>query len=377
MPEQVTLQPAKATASASKAFSFVLPRRGEVLASLKPGERLSVQVLERFGTGKVMLDIKGAAVTARALGEFPVGRQVEVMIERHEGGFILRQIGGDSAGEPVWLRLIRNHLGEMNDRNQSLARLLTGGSLDVFAHLRSGTGGAIARLGEMMSQLLRADEGLGDKLPNLATLFGLSPAGLGERLAEFFGRDIASKLDRLLGAEHDDFASFLQQADGLSPDDADKWTNLAGLLKKQIGLFRGMNALFDQRGLPLHLSLPFIYQGEPQPTDLWIYRRRDQEREIDDPNTVSALIRLTMSRLGEVRALVVLQGRENLGVSIYTASAETSRILNGFLPELNHVLVGAGYATRTSVREGLAERPLPDLTQLLYGGGERQLDVKA
>jgi hypothetical protein len=60
-----------------------------------------------------------------------------------------------------------------------------------FAHLRSGTGGAIARLGDMMSQLLRADEGLAIKTCQLATLFGLSPAGLGERLAEFF-RDATS-----------------------------------------------------------------------------------------------------------------------------------------------------------------------------------------
>lgn len=302
MPEQVNLRPTQATASVSKSFSFVLPRRGEVLATLKPGDRISVQVLERFGSGKVMLDIKGAAVTARALGEFPVGRQIEVVIQPHEGGFLLKQVGGETS-EPVWLRLIRGNLGEAADRNQSLARLLTGGSLERLSHLRSGVGGAIARLGEMMSHLLRADEGLGEKLPNLAVLLGMSPAGFTERLAEFFGRDIASKLDRILSADHEDFAAFIEQAGELSPEEAEKWTNLAGLLKKQIGLFRSLNAMFDQRGQPLHFSLPFIYQNEPQPTDLWVYRRHDAEKGTDAPDTVSALLRLTMSRLGEVRAL--------------------------------------------------------------------------
>lgn len=376
MPEQVNLRPTQATASVSKSFSFVLPRRGEVLATLKPGDRISVQVLERFGSGKVMLDIKGAAVTARALGEFPVGRQIEVVIQPHEGGFLLKQVGGETS-EPVWLRLIRGNLGEAADRNQSLARLLTGGSLERLSHLRSGVGGAIARLGEMMSHLLRADEGLGEKLPNLAVLLGMSPAGFTERLAEFFGRDIASKLDRILSADHEDFAAFIEQAGELSPEEAEKWTNLAGLLKKQIGLFRSLNAMFDQRGQPLHFSLPFIYQNEPQPTDLWVYRRHDAEKGTDAPDTVSALLRLTMSRLGEVRALVVLQGRENLGVSIHTETAETARLLDGFVAELNQALRGAGYAPRTAVREGLAERPIPEVAQLLYAGGERQLDVKA
>ncbi|MDP8221944.1 MAG: flagellar hook-length control protein FliK [Candidatus Lernaella stagnicola] len=358
-------------------MSFFVARRGQVMQNLQHGDKLAVTVLERFESGKVMLDIKGTPVTARAEGDFPVGAKIDVVVQRSGKGFVLRRVGEDRNTLTNLAKFVRAKLGGMEKRSQTIAQVLAGPAFQSLGDAKTGLAGMYGKLVALLLPLLKADTGLAANLQNLGAVLGLSPMGSGDRLREFLGVNLPGLLDRMLQAGKKDFQGLLQRSGSLTPAEAENLTHLAGALKEQIGLFRGLNALLDARGRPLFISLPFLYQGEPQPTDIWVYKRHDAEGGRDDPDAMSAVVRLTMSRLGEVRAHVVLNG-SRVSVRIFTETAQTAERLEESIPDLREALRGAGLSPAVSVREGLDMRPLPELrTMIRVDGEKRTLDVKA
>lgn len=378
MPTHVNLPPLSRSAAAAKASVFVIPRRADVIGTLRDGQRLSVQVLEKFGSGKVMLDIRGAAVTAQAKGDFPVGAQLEVVVEQNDAGFTLRRVGGGEAEiEATLLRFVRAKLGGLAGRNQAVAGFLTGDALASLGATKGGLPGLYARLGTMLLPLLTIDDSLAGSLQKLGGMLGLSPAGAAERLREWLGFNLPGTLDKMLAAGKQDLGELLMRSGRLTVTTAENLVQLAGSLKEQIGLFRGLNALLSNRGQPLLLELPFVYQGQAHPAEIWVYRRHNAVADVDDPETTSAVVRLTMSRLGEVRAHVVLRGA-NVNVGVFAETERATNVLAEGLTALEEGLRNVGLNPALSVRQGLDLQPVPRVEELVYAVGEtRVLDVKA
>jgi hypothetical protein len=377
MPTRVTLPTSPTTSSAPKLTLVGLPRRHEVLGSLRAGDRLPVLVLEKYADGKVLLDIKGAAVTAKAQGDFPVGARLEVVVQREGQHYVLRRPDQEDAALEALLRLVRSRLPGLDDRNRAVAQLLTGRTLQTLAGAKSGLANLYARLGQLLRQLWTADDNLAPKLAQLAVLFGLAPTPLGDRLRELFGRNVPGLLDRILSSGKADYQQLLAHAESLTPEEAERLTQLAGAMKEQIGLFRGLNALFEARGLPVHWAFPLVYQGEPQPTELWLYKGRDHARQTNEPETFSALLRLRLSALGEVRALVVVR-RTQAHVSLYTENEHVADLFNRSRAELQDGLQAAGLNVDISVAAGLAVQPVPDVHETLYTAADtRGVSIKA
>jgi len=65
MPAKVHLGPS--TPSIRQTSFVLIPRRESVLATLRTGERLDVEVLQKFTDGNVLLKLKGAPVMATDL----------------------------------------------------------------------------------------------------------------------------------------------------------------------------------------------------------------------------------------------------------------------------------------------------------------------
>jgi hypothetical protein len=325
----------------------------------------------------VLLDIKGAAVTAKAQGDFPVGARLEVVVQREGQHYVLRRPDQEDAALEALLRLVRSRLPGLDDRNRAVAQLLTGRTLQTLAGAKSGLANLYARLGQLLRQLWTADDNLAPKLAQLAVLFGLAPTPLGDRLRELFGRNVPGLLDRILSSGKADYQQLLAHAESLTPEEAERLTQLAGAMKEQIGLFRGLNALFEARGLPVHWAFPLVYQGEPQPTELWLYKGRDHARQTNEPETFSALLRLRLSALGEVRALVVVR-RTQAHVSLYTENEHVADLFNRSRAELQDGLQAAGLNVDISVAAGLAVQPVPDVHETLYTAADtRGVSIKA
>jgi Flagellar hook-length control protein FliK len=377
MPSRVSFSTESVTPKTGKTSSFFIPRRNEVMQSLQPGQRLTVQVLERFASGKVMLDVKGAAVTAQSKGDFPVGAKIEVDVQPRGQGFVLRRVGGDTSVEESLMRFVRGRLGGLEERNTAILQGLTGRALTSLADAKEGLAGLYARLGKLLTPLLSAEKNLASNLESLATLLGAAPASAGDRVREFLGVNLPGLLDRMLGSGKQDFAAVLQRTGGLNLTEAEKLTTLAGALKEQIGLFRGLNALLESRSQPLYLALPLMHEGQPQPTELWMYKRHDAEHERDDPEATSAVVRLTLTNLGEVRAHVVVSGQA-ARVGVFTEMERTAELVRQARGELEGALREAGLQPTVAVRQGLDARPLPRVEELVFAAGEkRNLDVKA
>jgi len=365
MPAKVSLGSASVTSV--KQSSFVLiPRRAQVLANLRPGQMLNVQVLEKFADGQVMLNIKGAAVTAQAKGSFQVGEQVQVRIGQQGNTYVLQRVDQpDAALTESLARVVRGRIAGMEQRAQALSAMLNNRAVGMLADAKSGLAGMLARIQTMTGELFVVDSGFSDKLAALAVLMGLSPASGGDRLREALGRNLPGLLDRVLSAGKKQWASLLGKYPELTAEDLEGLSNSAGQLKEQIGLFRALNGLFEARDQPLYMSIPFVYNGEPQPTDLWVYKRHDAHEGKDDDQAVSVLLRLRMSRLGEVRALLVVRGSA-VEANIYTENETAGEQIKQALPELEKNLSAAGLKSRVQVVDSLAEAPDQDLQQMLY-----------
>lgn len=381
MPEKVSLKPTSKAGSVIRPGLSFIPRRHDVLQTLTPGQRLSVLVLENFGGGKVMLEIKGAAVTAQANGEFPIGGRIEVQVNQDGRNFILQRVATeDTSQEESLMRLLRVRLPGLADRNQALVQLLTGSLLDGFAGAKTGLAELYSRLSQMLGDLFQADTGLAEKLQMLAVTMGLAPLKMGERIREFLGKNLPGLLDKILSASKDDYLNLLRENQNLAPEDTEKLTQLVGGLKEQIALFRGLNALFESRGLPVHLQIPFVFQGEPQPTELWIYKKQGEggkDAAPRDPEVSTALIRLRLSQLGEIRAQITVL-KKQVQVGIYAEREKTAALVEEALPELQADLSKAGLEPNLAVRVGLDLQPVPTAEELFFTGGEKKLlSVKA
>jgi len=376
MPTRINPAGTSATASVAKASLFVIPRRADVVAGLRAGQRLTVEVLEKFGSGKVMLDIKGAAVTAEAKGDFPVGAQVEVLVEQHAGGFTLRRAGFEPDVQASLLRFVRAKLGGLEARNQALAGFLTGDALGSLSEAKTGLAALCARLGGMLAPLLTVDENLAGNLQQLGAMLGLSPTGAADRVREWLGVNLPGLLDKMLAARKEDLGELLAKSGKLTAGKADDLVRLAGSFKEQIGLFRALNGLLASRDQPLLLALPFVFQGLADQAEIWVYRRHDAERAADDDDATSAVLRLTMSRLGEVRSHIVVRG-VHVHVGVFTETADAAAQLGEGLATLEEGLRRVGLAPAVSVRQGLDLRPVPRVEELAYATAEtRVVDVK-
>jgi hypothetical protein len=375
MPSRVSLGSSSGPSNLQKLSLTLIPRRGEALASLQDGERLTVAVLERFGAGKVLLELRGAAVTARAEGEFPVAARLEVLVQRQGQAIVLRRIAGDEPSLEALLRAVRAATSGAETRAAETAALAK--SLQA-AQLTEGSGALAAlyaRLGKLLAKLLEVGASPVDQLRQWAALVGAAPPPVGERLREFLGRNLPAVLDRILAANRGEIEALLAKGAG----DPDELTGRAAAVKEQLGFLRALNGLLATRDGPSYLALPFMLGGEPQPTELWFYREKDasRQRARKDPETSSALIRLRLSHLGEVRALVIVR-RTSVQASLHAERAATAEIIDAALPELSEGLRAVGLTPRLSVGVGLEERPLPSLGDLLASAGEpRGVSVKA
>jgi hypothetical protein len=374
MPAKVSLGPASEPA---RQVSFLLvSRRENALASLRPGERLTVEVLEKFADGNVMLKIKGAPVTARAIGDLQVGDEVQVRVERDGNTYVLRRLE-ETAADPVMeslTRIVRSGVDGIADRSTAILALLRSDALAVLTGAKTGLADLLTRVSQMLGEAFNVDQGLSDKLSALANLLGLAPTGIGERLREALGRNLPGVLQRVLSAGKEEWANLGRQT-GLSAEDLGQLSQQLGQLKEQIGVFRALNALLDSRGGPVMLSLPLMFAGKPQPTEIWFYKDRDPRQEKRDRNTSTALIKLRLSRLGEVRALVVVTGQA-VTTSIFVRGEDAARAMRDALPELEDGLRANGLSPQLAVHVGLEQAPEPNLQQLLYGDDAPALSVR-
>ncbi len=376
MPAKVHLGPS--TPSIRQTSFVLIPRRESVLATLRSGERLDVEVLQKFTDGNVLLKLKGASVTARTTGEMNVGDRMSVRVERDGTSYVLRRL--DTQDDPAMaslVKVVRSRLGGMAERSVAISTLARNGLLAALGGSKSGLAALLSRTHAVLAETLTVSPGLAEKLMNLAVLFGLSPATVGERLREALGRNLPGLLQRILSSSSKEWAAVLKEAPNMSTDDVGQLTRQFAQVKEQIGLFRALNALLESRGQPVYLSLPFILNGEAQPADIWIYKDRDAKRSEHSASTSTAFVKLRLSNLGEVRALIAVTGQA-VNATIYTSGVEVAERVRAALPELTEGLQAEGLSPQVAVREDLTEAPEPDLTQMLYGTAEGStLNVRA
>jgi len=378
MPEKITFKAGTPQIAARQSTLVLIPRRAQVLANLQQGEKLSVQVLEKFADGKVMLKIKGAAVTAQAKGDFAVGEQADVVVERKGNAFVLQRIDKPQAElDEALVRVVRARLGGFEDRSLDILNVLNGKAASVLSEAKGGLAGLIVRMNLLAKHLFEAEGDFTKTLANLSVLLGLSPASATDRISEALGRNLPGLLQRILAADKSEWTQLVQQFPQLSTEDLEALNAQAGKLKEQIGLFRALNGLFESRNLPLHLNAPFVFQGRPMPTELWVYKRYDAQKQRNDDQTTSAYIKVHMSNLGEVKALIMVSGK-NVRASIYTERTDVAETIQGALPELVEHLEAGGLKPQVAVVDNLDEAPKQNLHELLYGAGEQHaLNVKA
>lgn len=373
MPAKVQFGQTEPKAPTGKTSLIFLPKRSQALSSLRAGERLSVEVLDKFADGKVMLKIKGAAVTAQTKGGMQVGEKVQVLVERTGSTYVLRRINvANQEIEQSLARVVRTRVAGFQERSAALLSLLHSQAIKGLAGMKANLATSLTRVQQQLGELLVVDDQLAGKLTNLATLLGLSPAGAGERLREAAGRNLPGRLQRILSADKGAWAKLLQLSPDMTAEEAEHLAKAVGQLKEQIGLFRALNGLLQSRDLPQFLSMPLVFNGEPQPTDLWVYKRYDAEKSEDAEDVTSAYIKLRLSNLGEIRALVLVNGN-SVKATIYTEKAASKEVIGEALPDLADAMRNAGLTPQLALKEGMENAPDQDLNQLLFGSGENRV----
>ena len=354
--------------TASSNGMILVTARDAVLSTLRQGQRLSVQVLERIDADNVLLSIKGTPVTAQNLGDVRIGQKLDVFVESAGETIIFRRSDDIPRLTKALAALTRFGLG---------SELIDGKAPWRLASLKlpEGLPKILTRPVALLQTLLREVPD-GEALRRWFALYGMEPENLATRLASENGKDSPfAALRRMLEMPASKLAAMIK--DELDTESLREFMRVASGAKRTIEIFRAANLLADKKQMPLCLAIPY---GPPEQERLaqvfWMGKQPESGGAKKSDHLV--YIRMDMQTLGQVRAMIGLGGGA-LSVRIFAEEKGKPAIESG-MELLQTRLRRFGLALHTSVMP-LPHETDPDLdirshfTELV--GRPRGLSVRA
>lgn len=301
------MAPSPISTPAAKGSNVIfVTSRESVLQSLKEGETLSVKVLETIDAEKVLLQIKGAPVTAKNLGDAKAGQTLRVQVRSTGSTFVLQRVGTE---DPDAVRI--NPL-------KALVRFgITKGLFSADALTALADGDPKSLLPQILTRPLSLAQSLFPELPDsaglrdLLAMFGLRPDLLTDRAKVESGKNsLYAALRKLMDTPAGKLLKLLRESGADNLDQAKQLLEKAGTLRRAIEAFRAANLLADKEGRPAFLPVPYGPPGQRRMAQVYWYAKSSDQDVAAGKDDFTIYIRLELSALGDVRVVVQKQGED-------------------------------------------------------------------